>query len=608
MKKIFQELKEFQKQYETSINIVDGLTFSQKKQLRVAEFYSNSRYIGDGTQDSNIGFNKDEMNRDIPFYNIVNYRVTLAKVGTDLDIKDVQITSDNPMHNVKSMLLQHAAYEWMKETNFSLFLNEFGYIRPKYGGSLVKRTKGKDDDGKETLQLDVTEWKNTTTNQKDISGGNKVECHYMSPIDLMEKEDAWDDVREAVKAMKKDKKNYGEAEVYEIRGQFPKSVLNDAQEIEDESDDDEYIYTYQRYFVATIGKKEFIFLAEEYDENDYKYLPWEKMSGRALGRGVIEDSEQAQIWTNDSVQNERNAMEFAGKVGIKTTSKKLGNSILEHDNGRIYELEANEILEAVSFAPTALGEFQTQIDRWKAQADLSTSAVDATTGEQPPANTPYSTTALLNQVASKPLDYRREEAGIFITEIFEDWVIPFLIRRLKKGNTLVSDYSQDELKVIDDSFIAFEVNQKVKELVLEGKIVTQDDYDQAIEGYRSLLSGSRRYIEYPDGYFDDINAKVTVVVTNEQRNKAATLTSLSEILKTVISSFNPQTGKFGVLEDPVLSKILSQIVELSGAISPVALGIGTPKPSEPQMQQTPPPEAVASPIQPSEQDVTQPTQ
>ncbi len=602
MKKIFKELEDLKKQYETPIQIMQGLPFCQPKQIKVAEFYSNSRYL---TID---GKNEDGLQREIPFYNIVNYRVTLAKVATDLDIKDVQITSDNPKHYVKSMLLQHEAYEWMKASNFSLFLNRMGYVRPKYGGVLVKRCKVKDKKG-EQLELDVVQWKNATTNQKNISGGNKAECHYMSPLDLIDKKDTWDNVIEAVQYMTKNKKKYDEMEVYEIHGQFPKSVLKDALG-ETITNDDEYKYTRQRYFIGSLEKAEFIFSAEEYDDEDYKYLSWEEMSGRDLGRGVIEDSEQSQIWTNDAVQNERNAMELAGKVGIKTTNKRLGSSILEHDNGRIYEIDANDVFDSVNFAPSALGEFQTQIDRWKSQADFSTSAFDANTGEQPPSNTPYSTTALLNQVASKPFDYRREEAGIFITEIFEDWVIPYLIKKLKKNHILVSDYTEEELKMIDESFATYEVNKKTNELILSGKIVTQEDYDQAVEGYKALLQGTKRFLEIPDGFFDDIETKVTVVTTNEQRDKAATLTSLSEIMKTAIASFNPQTGKFGVLEDPILSKIFAQIVELSGAVSPVALGLG-PKTESPmdEMQQLPEPNAVApaqaSPVQPLQPTLTQ---
>ena len=581
--KIFQELKEIQKNYESSIDILDGLTFNQRETLKMCEFYSNSRYMGDGSKGiyslMTLNGNRDALNREIPFYNIVNYRVTLAKVATDLDIKDVIISSDEPEDNVKAMLLQHESYEWMKAADFGLFLNRMGYTRAKYGGVLVKKSIEQDEEGGDELCLDVVEWKNVVTDQIDIERGNIVEVHYMTPVELMEKDGVWNNVRDAVATMTQNKKKYDRMEVFEVHGQFAKCVLNEALGQEDQEDDD-YIYSKQRYFIGKIAQKEFLFLAEEYDDEVYKYLPWEEMSGRALGRGVIEDSEQAQIWTNDSIQNERDAMELAGKVGIKTTSKKFAGSILEHDNGRIYELEPNEILDAVSFAPSALGEFQNQITRWTQQADNATSAYDANTGEQPPSGTPYSTTALLNQVASKPFDYRREEAGIFISEIFEDWVIPYLIKKLTKEHILVSNYSKEELDIIDTDFAISTAEKASHESYLSGVPVYQDAFDATVEQIKKDLiskQNAKRYIPIPKGYFENINSKVSVITTNEQRDKAATLTSLSEIMKTIISSMNPQTGKFMALEDPVLSKIFSQIVSLSGATNTVSLGIGANK-------------------------------
>lgn len=72
---------------------MEGLTFSQWKTIRMCEFYSNSRYLGSfGGMTSNgvliENRNQDELGRDAPFYNIVNFRVTIAKVATDLDVKE----------------------------------------------------------------------------------------------------------------------------------------------------------------------------------------------------------------------------------------------------------------------------------------------------------------------------------------------------------------------------------------------------------------------------------------------------------------------------------------------------------------------------------------
>jgi hypothetical protein len=161
--------------------------------------------------------------------------------------------------------------------------------------------------------------------------------------------------------------------------------------------------------------------------------------------------------------------------------------------------------------------------------------------------------------------------------VFEKWIIPYLIKKIKKEHILVSEFSDTELEMIDESFANFNSNQDIINHLLTGQTVAPDAQGQLIENYKKHIKkqGKKRFIEVPEDYFKDIEAKITVITTGEQKNKAVILQSLSEIMKTVIQSFNPQTGQFGVLEDPTLSKIFNQIVELSGSgISPISIGKG----------------------------------
>jgi hypothetical protein len=50
-----------------------------------------------------------------------------------------------------------------------------------------------------------------------------------------------------------------------------------------------------------------------------------------------------------------------------------------------------------------------------------------------PSGTAYRTTAILNQEATSMFDYRREEMGIFLVEIFTDWIIPYLIKEIQQS-------------------------------------------------------------------------------------------------------------------------------------------------------------------------------
>ena len=578
---IFEEFDEIESSYDNdSLEKIEGLTRKQKDVIKMCEYYSDSRYL-----EANYGNRLGGSGRPVPFRNIVNYRVTLAKVATDLDIKDFLITSDNPAHQVHTMLLNREAYEWMKTSGFAKTLNEMGTTRPKYGGYLIKKNEAK---GK--LTVDVVRWTNVMTDQNDILGGAIIEKHAFSPVKLNKKADAWDNVKEVLMAYDEVKEAGRDSTitVYEITGEFPICVYKDAQK-EAETEEDEYIYSLQRYFLADLDGKKYLMYSEELPgemTDYYEYLTWED-NGYGLGRGVIEDSEEAQVWTNDAVVNESIAMALAGRVGIATNSKKLGNNVLEHDHGKIYELEDGKQMTSVNFAPAALGQYANIIDAWKRQADNVASSFDAATGEQPPSGTPLGTTQLLNAVATKPFDYKREEWGIHLTKVFENWIIPHLIKKLKKEHILVSEFTDMELEMIDESFAALNTNDilvedtiKALEDQLAGRdtpLPTEEDKNAQMEKFKSKIrkTGKKRYIEIPDNYFDGVIPKVTVLITGEQKNKAVILQSLSEIMRFVTSTFNPNTGEFGALTDPTLSRLFNQMVELAGAgVSPISIGAG----------------------------------
>jgi hypothetical protein len=370
----------------------------------------------------------------------------------------------------------------------------------------------------------------------------------------------------------------------------------------------------QHYFIGEVGEKCFMFYAEEADELPYMKLDWEKMPGRGLGRGIIEDSEEAQVWTNDAVINEKNVMDLAGRVIMKTTSKTLTNNLLTMDNGKIINIEDGEELEALNIAPSALGEFQQQIQRWQSQADNSASTYDANTGKQPPADTPLGQTQLLNAVATKPFDYRRQEAGEFVSEIYTRWVIPYLIKKLKKQHILTADFTTEELQMIDESFAIHNANQDtINHAINHGVVPSPDAYQALIQGHKNRLSGAKRTIDFPKGYFDGIDAKVTVITSNDQQNKMALLQSFNQILQTVQQSFNQQTGQYMILQNPIMARIFGRMIELSGiGLSPISLGIdplqGTQPQVPPQVTPAAPSQTPAAPVASALPATAQPVQ
>lgn len=557
---IFVELNRQNENYNNGhITLIDGLTFSQWQTLKKIEFYSNSKYLtGD----------KDELGRDKPFYNIVNYRVNVAVRATDIDVKDIKIISDNPNFAEYAFLYNHEAYEWMKQSDFSLFLNQFGQTRARYGGVLVKKCQYKEPGEQEELEIEVVPWKNVITDPVDICNGVITEKHYMLPNELAEKRDVWENIDKALKLSSKMEKNMqkGVAQtqtnripVYEITG-----VFNETFDPEIGEEGDETVFKLMRFVIAGEAGKQILLFKEDLEEPPYKYLSWEKVPGRGLGRGVVEEGFEAQRWTNDAVIGETNAMTLSGKVVMVTDSEDVGNNaITDLVNGSVIKVKRGETVQSLSLLPSSFPEYNNLKTSWDTQVQRSTNTFDAVTGETMPSGTPLGSLAIQAQQASSYFDYKREEAGIFITELFNDWVLPFLAKRINKEHILSSEFDNDELMKMDEAFATHLVNEEVKAKVLSGLIVSPEEYTAGIEFTKQKLAqrGNRRFLEVPSGWFKDFKPKVSVIVTKELQDMDVEKKNLEYI--SMILARNPQA-----MQDPVMAKIIGRMAELSGILSP----------------------------------------
>ncbi len=562
MLSIKQELELIKTNYDKTIDLVDGLPFSQKKQIRTIEFYNNSKYLNGQL---------DELGREKPFFQILNAICDVENTAKDLDTKDIQITSDDANHYLESWLLSKDIYVWMKESDFAKTLNDMRDMHTRYGSLLVKKVM---KDGE--LTLEMPEWKNTITDQVDILQGAIVETHWMTANQIA-KMTEWKNVDKVMAKLK----NGGSSKrvpVYEIRGEFSKATFKDA-EGEKYTDNDEMEFSYQLYYVAgnpvESGKKEnfdtFVTLYSEDDtERVYKYLARKPKAGRDFGVGVMEEGEEAQVWTNDAVLKQARAMEYTTKVIGQSASKKLKgrNLLTETDDGTILETEENKPITALNLLPSGgLQQYNALITQWYDQLQKTTSAYSAQRGDTPPSGTPFRLQATVLQQSNNVFKSLQQEMGIFITEIIEDWVLPYLATKLNKEHILSYDFSPEELKDIDNKFTAKEANQRAIDEILAGRMVTQEQYDGWIENYDEFIKAtkSQRFIAIPKDFYKNLKAKVTVNITGEQRNKAATLESLNNILITYAS--NPALST-----DPVASQLLTKIIELSGAgISPISI-------------------------------------
>ena len=549
--KICTHLDNITEAYLEPVQRLPGLTRNPKDIIRTIEFYTSSQYLSG---------NKDELNRDKPFYEISNYRVTTAKVATDIDVKDIKFEPESLKFSRQTMMINKELFKYLKESEFSKTLNDMGFARPKYGGVLVKKHEYNDGEGQE-MEIEVVDWVNIDFDPADIMGGVIVETFHLQPDEFASKKDVWDNVPEVLKeSAKVNKDKPAKIEIKEISGVFPETFDPEIEK------GDETNYKRMCFYVAVVENKKFFLYKEDQKKSNFKYLPWEAI-GDGLGRGVVESGFEAQWAINDTMISFKNAMELSGKVLLSTNSKKVsGNAITDVASGHIFELEPNATMQSLNILPSAFPQFQVAIDLWNAQFDKVSSTYAANTGEAPTAGTPYSQTALLNQVANSPFEYQREVWGIFLNEILNDWILPYVKKRILKAHNLVADYTPEELEMIDEDLANYDVNPQIVDMVLADEPISNEVVSvlkEANKQARNKALGNKREFVIPAKWLD-IDGQITANITGELKNKAAMLQSLDSVFAKLISTYNPQTGTFAALDNPVLAKLFGSIVEMAG--------------------------------------------
>lgn len=549
---IFTDFEEFKSGYESrNIELFEGLSFSQYDTLKKIKFYSEDTYL---TGES------DNKGRKKPFFNILNSAVNVAIRTTDFDTKDIRLMATAPKFSIHSLLLSKELLNWMRDENFAETLNIFTETRPRYGGVILKRKESSDK-----LDINVVAWKNVMTDQVDIEGGIIAEKHYMSQVELAKKrkvwsglDENWGDIMELFeKKDKEDDEEDDKLEVIEIEGELRRIYIDE--------EADPWEFSVQRWFVIMDGD-EFVLHSEEIKERNYKYLSWNPQEGRALGKGIVEEGFEAQRWVNHAKIQEMDVMEVASKVLWKTTDANYMDQSATNDynTGDILFIEEGKDFLQLNTTSNSIPAFNNLVQSWSSQYEKSTSTFAAITGEELPSNTPLGSLEIQNQSARSRFDYERERAGIFLKEVIEDWVLPFIIKRSKKGHTILAQFDTDDLVMIDNAFSSWSANKVAIQKILNREVFTSDEYQAVIEGEKQLqaLNKDSRFVEVPEGFYNDIEVKVEVITTNEQVDKRVALQSLSTILQTDPS----------VLTHPVYSKVFARMVELSGiGISPAQL-------------------------------------
>ena len=558
-----------EKAYELPIRIVDNYDWSMKEHVILSTLYKNSIF-------------RDGKNDDKPFKNITKPILNLQYRAEGFDVKDIEIFIDDPGKYFKSFLVKKYHDKWARENRMDTFIDEVVESYVDFGGVLVKNVN---DVKPEVVQLQSIAF----CDQTDILSGPIAIRHSYSPDQLKDTEKmGWGNkekgatvtIDELLLLLEKER-SQGEKssdgftnqknktpgkyiEVYEIHGTFPKSFLNKGEE--DGYSQQLHIVCFTRS--ESGGRVGNSLLAIEEKELPFKFLKRDPIFGRALGFGGAEELFEPQAWLNYDVIRMKEMLDGASKILYKTTDHAFANRnrTLEMEMGEILDVEDNKDISQLNTTPINITLFERSVSEWEAHAQMMGAANDSILGKSPSAGTPFKLQELVTMEAHSLHEYRKGKIATFFDEIYKDWVIENIGKEVVKGQTFLAELNLDELQMIADSVVACKINDILLNKVLDGKMFTTEEVEVEKEMLREdfMKGGSKRFIEIFKNEMKDVAMSVRVNIAGKQKDLAGMVDKLGNVVRMLLSTWNPQTQTFSMFEDPYMVSLFNEILEKSG--------------------------------------------
>ena len=471
----------------TAIKINPAFATKQTNVLDLIEMYNLSQYR-DGNYDS---FGNPRV-----FFNIVNYPTDVSSKMVDLDVKDVQVISEDDNY-WNSWIMQKELHYWMKEKYFGDFLNQLCYNLPKYGHVVAKKV----EDRVHLVPLKNLRFRPDVWSLKNVP---IIERHTYQPDEFL---------------LEAKKKNWENVDLINLQ---PAQVV-----------DNGVVYTnpkleiFEAYFPPGFLKSEYNYFVVSGDgivltyanlpQSPYKDMPWERVRGRTLGRGVIEKLFHEQIYINRLKSEKSDGLMWTSKHIFQTRDNSIAKNLLSQvENGDV--LIVNDEVKPVETEERNLAFYNDEEVKWENQAYRKTFVNDqqqAPGSKGKPANAKAQMAGI--QMQSGYFKQKKEEIANFVKEIIWDWVLPEF-KADKKGehklilkNLMSGDAGSDKL-------FQFVVSQKLEEKKFEMLMNLKPPVMGDEEKVMKALIGEQvksEEITIEKSTYDDLKFKIDIIIGNE---------------------------------------------------------------------------------------------
>ena len=556
---IFEYIKGQINEYDNrnGIQLQGNWSWSMKEHLETSFLYIHSQ----------LKTGKDDFK---PVKNIIRPILNLQHRTEDIEVKDVQIYVNDPeKYHLSFLVKKYHDDVFVQENDMDTFFDELNVSRIDYGAGLSKQLNRPCP---EMVPLQSIAF----CDQTDMLSGPIGIRHYYSPDQLKDMEKVgWgkkenratltiDELlllarEEKIEDEKSNKTPGRYVEIYEVHGNLPATFADpDARSTAYET----RLFIVGFYQSKNSDEKNGVILYTALEpELPFKVIKRDPVYGRALGFGGAEELFESQVWTTYDMMRKMDMLDAASKTIILTNDPALAtrNNLREMDNMEIVDEAVGGNTRQMDTFPRNVQLFTQSLQEWEEHAQTMGAATEAVLGESPSAGTPFK---LQQQVIAQGLglhEYRRGQYAKHLEEIYNDWIIPHIEKKICEGATFLSELSLEEMQYVMDNLVTNLANQRVIEMVIAGEDVTQESIELFKELTRAEFKkkGNKHFIEILKGEFKKNKLKVKVSIKGKSKDLGARTDGLVNVFRQIIA--NP-----AVLQIPAIARIFNDIIESSG--------------------------------------------
>lgn len=565
---------------QNQIEVVPGYYFNQYDTIKRIHLYTNGQF------ENQVPYHGKQR----IFSQQSTFRRDSAAKSIDIDTKDMRLIADNPESEFTTFLAEKEFKLWLKTDKFGKTLNSFGEDLPTYG-SIVSKCQGTNVENVDLRRLFLDP---TVENIQD----SRFVTHelYMTENELRKMKGKWNNVEEVIQKFgsyyaPQSYENAGSVNVqgatsyykiYERYGDVPEWMTDNG----DSNDMKRRLIIVAEPQAASVNidtgqtKDEGLVLVNvPWDkEFPFKDCHYEKTKGRWLGIGVVEKLFAVQERLNELANQKRISMEQSAFHLYNTADRKVARNLAKtQENGNV--LVSDSPITAIATEERNLAAFNSEEQIWTKLADQITFSYDASRGEAVSASTPATNAVIQNNNVNSFFQKKRENFGLFITELVNDHVLPQVVRDISNDHILRFMGEPEDLARFDERIMPFFIKKQVIDEIMGGRMVDDVRLGEIKGEVQNQLRrmGSQRFAEIKKDMYRNSKFMFDLVVTDEQQDSAVMAQNTFKFISDLAA--NP-----AIIDDPVLKTFYAKYASQIG-ISPMELEMAIQKRQEMQATQ-----------------------